>query len=101
MLKDKKIKESHLDTGEKDRLFAILDKVKEKVIQQYYENIAEEGKNLGWSIGMFGDWLSNTFASKSDERKRQEIHFSCIELKDMSDDEAMFIRKVEEALTKG
>lgn len=98
-VKRQKIKESHLDTGEKDRLFAILDKVKEKAIQQYYENIAEEGKNLGWSIGMFGTGF-HTFASKSDKESAKRFISLCIELKDMSDDEAMFI-KVEEAINKG
>lgn len=98
-VKRQKIKDSHLDTREKDRLCAILDKVKEKAIQHYYENIAEEGKNLGWSFGMFGTGF-HTFASKSDKESAKRFISLCIELKDMIDDEAMFT-KVEEAINKG
>lgn len=43
-VKRQKIKDSHLDTGEKDRLSAILEKVKEKAVQHSYENIAEKAK---------------------------------------------------------
>jgi hypothetical protein len=98
-VKRQKIKDSHLDTVEKDRLSAILEKVKEKAVQHSYENIAEEGKNLGWSIGMFGTGF-HTFASKADKESAQRFISLCVELKDMADDEAMFV-KVEEAIKKG
>ena len=98
-VKRQKIKDSHLDTVEKDRLSAILEKVKEKAVQHSYENIAEEGKNLGWSIGMFGTGF-HTFASKADKESAQRFISLCVELKDMNDDEAMYA-KVEEAIKKG
>jgi MoxR-like ATPase len=98
-VKRQKIKDSHLDTVEKDRLSAILEKVKEKAVQHSYENIAEEGKNLGWSIGMFGTGF-HTFASKADKESAQRFISLCVELKDMADDEAMFV-KVDEAIKKG
>ena len=98
-VKRQKIKDSHLDTVEKDRLSAILERVKEKAVQHSYENIAEEGKNLGWSIGMFGTGF-HTFASKADRESAQRFISLCVELKDMDDDEAMFV-KAEEAIKKG
>lgn len=98
-VKRQKIKDSHLGAEEKDRLFAVLDKVKEKAVQHIYENITEEGKNLGWSIGMFGTGF-HTFASKADKESAQRFISLCIELKSMDDDEAMFV-KVQEAIKKG
>lgn len=98
-VKRQKIKDSHLNTVEKDKLSAILEKVKEKAIQHSYENNAEEGKKLGWSIGMFGTGF-HTFASKADKESAQRFISLCVDLKDMDDDEAMFA-KVEEAIKKG
>lgn len=97
-VKREKINDSHLNTVEKDRLSAILEKVKEKAIQRSYGNI-EEGKKIGWSIGMFGTGFY-TFASNSDKESAQRFISLCVELKDMDDDEAMFL-KVEEAIKKG
>ena len=98
-VKRQKIKDSHLNTVEKDKLSAILEKVKENAIQHSYENNAEEGKKLGWSIGMFGTGF-HTFASKADKESAQRFISLCVDLKDMDDDEAMFA-KVEEAIKKG
>lgn len=95
--KRQKIKDSHLDTTEKDRLSAVLDKVKENAIKHNYENIEQE--KSGWSIGMFGTGF-HTFVSKADKDSAQRFISLCIELINMDDDEAMFV-KVEEAISKG
>lgn len=98
-VKQQKIKESNLDNNEKERLLSILEKVKEKAINHYYDNIKLKGQNSGWSIGMFGTGFQ-TFASKSDKESARRFISLCINLVDMNDDEAIF-EKVELAIKKG
>lgn len=98
-VKRQKIKDSHLSTVEKDRLSAVLDRIKEKAVQHFYENIADEGKNTGWSIGMFGTGF-HTFSTKSDKESARRFISLCVELKNMTDDEAIY-KKVQEAINKG
>lgn len=94
-----RIKDSHLNTIEKQRLSSVLENVKGKAVQHSYENFAEEGRKTGWSIGMFGTGFQ-TFASKADTETAQRFISLCVELKDMDDDEAMFV-KAENAVKKG
>jgi len=98
-VKRQKIRDSHLEDAEKERLMAVLDSVKEKAKKHEYENIAEEAKNLGWSIGMFGTGF-NTFAKKADKKSAEEFISLCVDLKDMTDDESMF-QKTADTIKKG
>ena len=96
--KIQKIKGSHLDVIEQDRLLSVLQKVKDKAVQNSYENI-ETGKNSDWSIGMFGTGF-NTFALKADKETAQRFIALCVKLKDMDDDGAIF-EMVAETIKKG
>ncbi|TCX53908.1 hypothetical protein C1I36_02305 [Dehalobacter sp. 14DCB1] len=98
-VKRQKIRDSHLDGKEKEKLLAALDRVKEKAEKHEYENIEGEAKKLGWSIGMFGTGF-HTFASKADKESAEEFISLCVDLKDMTDDEAMF-QKTAETIKKG
>lgn len=98
-VKRQKIKDSHLGGTEKEKLLAALDRVKEKAEKHEYENIEGEAKKLGWSIGMFGTGF-HTFASKADKESAEEFISLCVDLKDMTDDEAMF-QKTAETIKKG
>lgn len=98
-IKKQKIRDSHLSVGEKEKLLAVLDKVKEKAERREYDNLVDEAKNLGWSIGMFGTGF-HTFASKSDKNSADEFISLCIEIIDMSDDELIF-QKTEEVIKRG
>lgn len=98
--KRQKIRDSHLDTSEKDRLLAVLENVKEKAVQHQYENVADEvKKGIGWSIGMFGTGFQ-TFVSKADKSSAQRFISLCVALQAMHDDELMF-EKVQEAIEMG
>ena len=98
-VKRQKIRDSHLDDKEKEKLLAALERVKEKAEKHEYENIEGEAKKLGWSIGMFGTGF-HTFASKADKESAEEFISLCVDLKDMTDDEAMF-QKTAETIKKG
>lgn len=98
-VKKQKIRDSHLDTNEKDRLLSVLEKIRERAEKHEYDNFADEAKNLGWSIGMFGTGF-HTFASKADKESAEEFISLCVDLKDLTDDEAMF-QKTAETIKKG
>lgn len=96
--KIQKIKGSHLDVIEQDRLLSVLQKVKDKAVQHSYENI-ETGKHSDWSIGMFGTGF-NTFAAKADKESAQRFITLCVNLKDIDDDGAIF-EMVADTIKKG
>ncbi len=97
--KRQKINDSNLDMREKQRLSAVLHKVKSNAVQHKYENIAEEFNKSGWTIGMFGTGFQS-FASKSDKASAERFISLCIELKDMNNDEAM-LAKMQQAIERG
>jgi len=98
-VKRQKIRDSHLDGTEKKRLLGVLDRVKENAEKHEYENIADEARNLGWSIGMFGTGFQ-TFAIKADKESAERFISLCVDLKDITDDEVIF-QKTAETIKKG
>lgn len=94
----KRIKESNLRDIEKTKLSAVLEKVKNKSIQHYYKDNVEI-KDNEWFIGMFGTGFQ-TFQSKADKNSAQRFINLCIDLLNMEDAIAMFV-KVDEVFSQG
>jgi MoxR-like ATPase len=97
--KTQRINSSHLSDVEKSRLSNILNRITQKSKQHQYQNKPTDINNDKYSIGMFGSGFG-TFQKMSDKLSAQHFILLCIDLIDMNDDEAMFI-KVNEAVNKG